>query len=398
MSLNRYRLRHQARKGHAKAAEVAKLLERPDRLLGVILIGNTFANILASSIATLIAVHYFGEFGVVMATIVLTLAVLIFAETMPKTLAALYPERVAYPAARPLKFLLMALRPLVWFANTIANAFLRLFRVEVTRQKLDPLSTDEIRTMVRDASGKLSTNYQALLLRILDLEQILVEDVMVPRGEIYGIDLANDWTHIMRQITDSQHTHLPVYRESIENIQGILDLRKVLGPINEGNLTKAKLLTLLDEAYLVPEATSVSVQLLNFQQNQIYIGLVVDEYGDIKGLINLKDILEEIVGEFSADLDEAAGKVWQQSDGSYLVDASIHIRDLVRLTHWKLPFTGPKTLSGLIIERLEMIPTQKVCLRLAGYPIEVIRVQDNMIERVRVWPKAYREDLVDAFV
>src|SRR3990167_3170261 len=391
MSLNRYRLHHRARKGDKKSAEVAALLERPDRLLGVILIGNTFANILSSAIATLIAVHYFGEAGIVVVTILLTLTILIFGETTPKTLAALYPERVAYPAAGPLRILLKILHPLVWLSNTVANAILRLFRVKVTKQKFDPLSTEEIRTLVYEASSKISVNYQTLLLRILDLETVVVEDVMVPRNEIYGINLDDHWDSIMQQIITSHHTHLPVYRDSIENIQGIIDLRNLFMDLSAGTLTKAKLLTLLDPAYLVPEATAVNVQLLNFQQNHIYIGMVIDEYGDIKGLINLKDILEEIVGEFSPDLDSAANMIWQQKDCSYLVDAAINIRDLIRLTKWQLPFSGPKTLSGLIIEELEMIPTRKVCLRLSGYPVEVMRVRDNRIERVRIWPKAFRE-------
>lgn len=386
MALNRYRVRHLARKGHPAAKRVIRLLKRPDRLLGIILLGNTFANILASAVATVIAVHYWGDFGVFIATLLLTLIVLIFAETAPKTLAALHPQWVAFPCSLPLKILLIFLYPLVWFINGVANGVLRLFCVKIKDHVPETLSVEELRTVVHEATGKISSNYQQMLIRILSLGQVTIEDVMVPRNEIYGIDVTNDWTAVLTQLTQSEYAHVPIYHENIDQVIGILNLRRLPVLLLHGELTKDKLIQLAEEVYFIPEGTSLSRQLMNFQQENKSVGLVVDEYGDIQGMVTLQDILDEIVGEFAEDVDDVSRLVQRQSDGSYLIDGRISLRDLNRLTAWDLPTEGPRTLSGLIIEYLEIIPIAGVALRLAGYPMEVIKVSGNIIRTVKIWP------------
>lgn len=390
MSLNRYRLRHMARKGQTGANRIVKLLERPDRLLGVILIGNTFANILASAIATVIAIHYFGEVGVFISTILLTLVILIFAETAPKTLAALHPERVAYSASPTLKILLRLLYPLVWLVNGIANGVLSLFHVHVKRRGVEPLTVEELRTVVNEATGKISSDYQQMLLRILDLEQVSVEDVMVPRSEIYGIDLEDRWEDILKQLTLCEHAYVPIYRDNINQVYGILNLRKVLASLQQQAITQEMVLQLADKVYFVPEGALASKQLLNFQEEQKSVGLVVDEYGDVQGLVTLQDILEEIVGEFSFDVEDTSRMVHKQKDGSYHVSGNISVRELNRIAGWELPIDGPKTLSGLIIEYLEMIPVAGIAARIAGYPMEVMQVSGNTIRQVQIWPELRR--------
>lgn len=391
MSLNRYRLRHLARKGLPNAKRVSRLLERPDRLLGVILIGNTFANVLASAIATVIAVHFFGDVGVLIATILLTLVILIFAETAPKTLAALYPEKVAYPFSLPLKILLKVFYPLVWVVNGFANALLRLFGIKVDKHKFEPLSLEELRTLVHEATGKIATNYQQMLLRILDLEQITVEDVMIPRNAIYGIDLEDNWDTILERLAKCGHAFVPLYRDNIDHVVGMLNTRKVLSSMQQQALNKKILLSIAEDVYFVPEGAILNRQLLNFQNQRKSIGLVVDEYGDIQGLVTLQDVLEEIVGEFARDIDETTRYVRKQRDGSYLIDGRITIRDLNRATRWNLPLEGPKTLSGLIVENLESIPAAGVSLRIAGYPMEVVRVSGNTVRQVKILPDLYRK-------
>lgn len=390
MSLNRYRLRHLLRKGVPAAKRVTLLLERTDRLLSLILIGNTFANILASSVATIIAAHYFGDVGVFLCTILLAMVVLIFGETAPKTLAALYPMRLAFIVSLPLQILLKIMYPLVFLVNSVSNATLKLFRVKMRKHGLEPLTAEELRTVVHEASGKISANYQKMLLRILDLEHVTVSDVMVPRSEVHGIDLQDDWDLIVKQLAECQHAFLPIYRENLDRVQGLLNLRKVLTAMQEGELSKTKLQRLADEVYFVPENAELNKQLLNFQHQQKSIALVVDEYGDIQGLVTLQDVLEEIVGEFAKGMDDSAELVCLQKDGSYLVDGGISMRDLTRLTHWEFPINGPKTLSGLIIEYLEMIPEPGVGVRVAGYPMEILEMADNRVKQVRVIPKLHR--------
>lgn len=386
MSLNRYRLRHMSKNQQA-AKRVSQLLERPDRFLGVVLIGNNFANILASAIATIIAVRLWGDFGVVIATILLTMIILIFAEIAPKTVAALYPEKIAFPSSLLLKVLLFVLYPIVWIVNGISNGLLKLFGVNLKRGGLETISHEELRTLLREATGKNLSAYQEMLISILDLQKVTVNDIMVPRSEIIGIDIDQPWEAILEQLTKSQHTRLPIYHDTIDHVQGILHVRRALNLAAENRLNKNSLLNAATDPYFIPTHTSLNIQLINFRHQKLRSALVVDEYGDILGLVTLEDILEEIVGEFTTNLIAASKPLVREKDGSYLVDASLTVREINRLKHWELPTTGPKTLNGLIVEYLEMLPQVGICVRLGGYPMEILEVEDKTISTVRIWPK-----------
>ncbi len=385
MSLNRYRLRHLAKSNHRTAKRVSGLLERLDRLLGVILIGNTLSNSLATIAGTVLLVRYWGDIGLALAPIVVTLLLLIFAEITPKTLAALYPQKIAFFASIPLKLLLKLLYPVVVLANGISNGLLAIFRVPVKRSSLDRLSREELRTVVLESTGRISALHQEMLLRILDSDQVTVDDVMVPRNEIYGIDLDDKWDDTLARITSSQHTMLPVYQDDIDNLKGVVHLRDAINLLANQALNKMNLEQIIQEAYFILEGTSVNTQLLNFRQEKQRWGLVVDEYGDILGLVTLEDMLEEVVGEFTSDVPTISKVVQPQPDGSYLVEGMVNIRELNRTMGWNFSTEGPKTLSGAIIEYLESIPENRVCLRLDGYVIEIISIKDNKIEMARVY-------------
>lgn len=386
MAINRYRLRHLARKGQLSAKRVVKLLKRPDRLLGVVLLGNTFMNIFASAVTTIIVTRYFGGAGVIIATIILTFVILIFSEATPKTFGALHPQRVAFSASLPLQVLLTVFFPLIWLTNAIANGVLRLFGIKVKQASVEALTAEELRSVVREATGKISSNYQQMLLRILNLGQLTVEEVMVPRHQIRGIDITDTWDNILQQLSTSEHVFLPIYKDTIDNVIGLLNTQKLIALITQGELTIDRLTQLADPVYFVPEVTLLNRQLVNFQRENKTIGMAVDEYGEVQGLVTLRDILEEIVGEFAWDFDDHARLVTKQSDGSYWVDGRISVRDLNRLTKWDLPTVGPKTLSGLITEYLEMIPTVGIGLRLAGYPMQILKMSGNTVRLVQVWP------------
>ncbi len=386
MAINRYRLRHLARQGHKGAQRVLRLLERPDRLIGLILLGNNLVNILASSLTTLIALRLGGEGAIALGAGLLTLVILIFSEVAPKTLAALHPERVAFPAAFVYEYLLRLIFPLVLLVNALANGVLRLLGVHPGESgQGQALSTEELRTVLHEAGALIPKRHQEMLLSILELEEVTVNDIMVPRGEIVGIDLEDDLEAIMAQLTHSQHTRLPVYRENIDQVEGFLHVRNALPLLARGELSKEALRRILREPYFIPEATPLNTQLLNFQRQRRRIGLVVDEYGDIQGLVTLEDILEEIVGEFTTS-PELSPEVIPQEDGSYLVDAGMNIREVNRMLGWKLPTDGPKTLNGLILEYLEHIPEPGTSLRIDGYPIEIVKTQGNAVKTVRIHP------------
>lgn len=387
ISLNRYRLRHMARDGHPGALRASELLKRPDRLIGVILLGNNFVNIMASAIATIIALRLIGEEGIMVATLLLTLVILIFAEITPKTLAALHPERVAFPATLAIGPLLKILYPLVWAINTIPSALLRLMGVSQKALDSPSLSSEELRTVVNEAGSLIPQRHQEMLLSILDLEQATVEDIMVPRNEITGIDLDESWETILKQLQTSQHTRLPVYRGDIDNVLGFIHLRNVVGLGTATELSREDLEAVIRETYFIPEGTPLNTQLLNFQSHRRRIGLVVDEYGDIRGLVTLDDILEEIVGEFTTDPAAVASRdIHPQEDGSFLVDGGTSIRELNRTMQWDLPTNGPKTLNGMITEYLEAIPEPGTSLLLQGYPIEILQIANNSVKTVRIEP------------
>ena len=390
-SLNRYRLRHLAQKDKLPGAKRAyRLLKRPDRLIGIILLGNNFVNILASAIATVIAIRLLGEGGIWIATMLMTIVVLLFAEVAPKTLAALKPERFAFPASFVLAPLLKVFYPIVWLINTIANGLLRLFGVATEHSETLHLSSEELRTVVNEAGNMIPRSHQKMLLSILDLEKVTVEDIMIPRNEIVGIDLEDGWEDILKQLATNQHTRLPVFKDGIDNTIGFVHMRNLLGLHKEGELTREKFTEVIREAYFIPEATPLNTQLLNFQKHKRRIGMVVDEYGDIQGLATLDDILEEIVGEFTTDPLASIKDIHPQDDGTFLVDGSANIRELNRIMHWHLPVDGPKTLNGLIIEYLETIPEAGTSLLVAGYPLEIVQISGNAIKTVRINP-AFKE-------
>jgi Mg2+/Co2+ transporter CorB len=384
MTLNRYRLRHLARARHKGATRAQKLLERPDRLIGLILLGNNFVNILASSLTTIIALRLGGETGIAIGAGLLTLVILIFAEVTPKTLAALHPERVAFPAAFIYGPLLWLLYPLVWIVNSIANTLLKLFRIRREDSSTDALSQEELRTVVLEAGAMIPKRHQDMLLNIIDLEKVTVEDIMVPRKEITGIDLEDEWETIVRQITNSQYTRLPVFRDNIDHVIGFIHLRKVLPPLKQNKLDEERLEGLIREPLFIPENTPLNRQLLNFQRERRRIGLVVDEYGDIQGLATLEDILEEVVGEFTTDPSASIRDYTAEKTGSFLVNGTASVRDLNRDLNMELPTDGPKTLNGMVLEYLEDIPEPGTSLLLSGYPVDIVQTKGNLIKTLRV--------------
>ena len=383
MSLNRYQLRHKSREGHRGAILAEKLLKRPDRLIGLILLGNNLANFSMVAVVTLLAVQVGGEPAVAIATGLLTLIVLIFAEAAPKTLAAMHPERLAFPAAIIYYPLLKITYPIVWLTNITSNGVLFLLGVRGSDSQLHSLSQEELRTIVHEAGGRISNRYRQMLISILDLEKVTVDDVMVPHNEIVGIDLDNDIGDIERIVEESDHTRLPVYRDNIDQVIGILHMRR-LATLAQRSFDQDALVELLDEPYFVPEGTPLSTQLVQFQRRRKRIALVVDEYGDIHGIVTLEDILEEIVGEFTTDPGDNDDDVIKDGANTWLVDGTANIRELNRSQDWELPTDGPKTINGLILELLETIPKPRTCLKINGYPIEIIESDDTRIRTVRV--------------
>ncbi len=386
VSLNRYQLRHKARQGHRGARLAETLLQRPDRLIGLILLGNNLVNFSAASLVAIIALEMGGEPAVALGTLALTLVVLIFSEAAPKTLAAMHPERLAFPAAMIYYPLLKIMYPIVWLTNVASNGVLFLLGVRGSDSELQPLTREELRTVVYEAGGRISGRYQQMLLSILDLEKVSVDDVMVPHNEIIGIDLDDEIGDIEEIISKSEHTRLPVYEDNIDNIIGILHLRRLanLAPLT---FDKASLRQLLDEPYFVPEGTPLSKQLVQFQRRRERVALVVDEYGDIQGIVTLEDILEEIVGEFTTDPADQIEDVVREGPDSFLVSGTANIRELNRAQGWELPTDGPKTLNGLILELLETIPEPSTCLKISGYPLEIVASDDNRVRTVRIGPR-----------
>ncbi|MGR5177653.1 HlyC/CorC family transporter [Vibrio parahaemolyticus] len=390
MSLNRYRLKHLSKTGHKGAKRVEKLLNRPDRLIGLILIGNNLVNILASAIATVIGLRLYGDLGVAIATGALTLIILVFAEVTPKTLAALYPERVSFMSSILLTILMKLLSPLVILVNFITNGFIRLLGITVDHSDEDHLSSEELRTVVNEAGSLIPRRHQDMLISILDLEHVTVNDIMIPRNEITGININDDWKSIVRQLTHSPHGRVVLYRDQIDEVVGMIRLRESYRLMLEKNeFTKETLLRSADEVYFIPEGTPLNVQMLKFQRNKERIGLIVDEYGDINGLVTLEDILEEIIGEFTTSMAPTlSDEITPQGDGSFLIEGSANIRDINKGLKWNLPTDGPRTLNGLMLEYLEDIPESHLSVQVAEHQMEIVELEENRIKMVKVFPKA----------
>ena len=386
MSLNRYRLKHLKGTGHRGARRALSLLKRPDRLIGLILIGNNLVNILASAIATVIAIRLFGDAGIAIATLALTLVILIFAEITPKTIAALHPERVAFPASLILVPLLKGLMPLVLSINWLTNGILKLMGFSPDTAGDDAVSQEELRTIVTESAPMIPGRHRRMLVNILDLEQMTVNDIMAPRNEIYGIDIAAPDEAIMRQLKSSEHTRLPIYRDDINQIEGVFHMRNLSQVLDGGRLSRSRLLDATDAPYFIPENTPLNTQLLHFQRQKKRLGMVVDEYGDILGLVALEDILEEIVGEFTSNLVEENEEITRHPDGSTTCSGTVSIRDLNRQRRWDLPTDGPKTVSGLALEALEAFPSARASVRIEGYQLDIEEIAKTHISRLRITP------------
>ncbi len=383
MSLNRYRLKHLVKENDKGAIRADKLLKRPDRLLGVILIGNNFVNILAASLTTVLCLNLFGDSGVVIGSIVLTLIILVFAEITPKTFAALNSEKVALPASLILKYLQKILRPLVLFVNFFSNFFMRLLGTKETSINED-LSPEELKSVLENSGDLIPKKYQDMLISVLELDKVSVDEVMTQRSEVIGIDINQPIENILSNLQNNQKDFLPVYDESLDELRGVIDLYGITSFLSNEDKSIESLIESLDEAYFIPENTPLSTQLFNFQKNKKTVAVIIDEYGSVKGLVTIKDVLEEIVGELATDIDRETVEIMEQKDGSYLIDASIPLRELNKKLNWQLPINGAKTLNGLIIDQVETIPENNIKMEIDNYVIETVLIRNNMIKIARV--------------
>jgi Mg2+/Co2+ transporter CorB len=386
MAINKYRLRHLANEGHRGAQLAQKLLRKPDRLIGLILLGNNLVNIMAASIATVIGIRLFGLNGVWIASLALTAVILIFSEVAPKTVAAVHPERIAFPASYVLFILLKVLYPLVWLVNGLANLVLKPFGVKTNAELIEHLNREELRTLVKEGGKRIPDDHQRMLVNILDLEQATVEDVMIPRQDIVGIDLDDPWDEILLQLTQTYYTRMPVFRENIDQVEGLLHIRTVISKLTHGGLTFEELKRSVRRPYFIPEGTALTQQLLEFQRREQRMGLVVDEYGDIQGLVTLDDILEEIVGEYTAESRAKSRDIRKLDDGSYLVDGAVALRSLNRNMDWGLPEEDASTLNGLLLEELGEIPSGQASLKIGGHVLTILEIKDNVLSKILIKP------------
>ena len=387
MALDRYRLRHMARTGKRGAKQAQQLLENPDRLIGLILLGNNVVNILIAQLSAYIGYRLHGDIGIAVATFILIFVILIFAELTPKTVAALHAEKVALPAAVVYVPLLAMTYPFVWIVNLFANSLLRLFGIDVKNSPLNSLSHEELRTVVDDEHTSLSSEHQQMLLGVLDLEKITVEDIMIPKNEIVALDLEDDWEDVVSQLKNISYTRIPVCRGNIDNVVGFLHVRKLLIKIIHKEIELEDLSQALREPYFIPEGTNLKKLLFELQDKKRRFSLVVDEFGDIQGLVTLEDLLEEIVGEFTNDPATYDVEIHPQQDGTFFVDGGTHIRDVNKALNVKLHDHGPKTINGLILEQMESIPEPGTTVLIDGYPIEVVRIHKNAVRTARISPQ-----------
>lgn len=384
MSINRYKLKYLVKKKNKQAIRVNQMLARPDKLLSVVLIGNTLANIVSSTIATLIGQYLYGDLGVAVATVLLTLVVLVFAEMTPKTLAAIYPQQVAFGCSLTLSLMQWIFAPFVLTISFISNGILRLFGVSLDRMQKEALTGEELRSVVHEAGGLLPVEHKSMLISLLDLEQATVEDIMIPKSEIIGIDITVPWEQLLNQLETAQHTRLPLFKGDINQLEGMIHTRTVLNLALENKLDLDNLLRHAESPYFIPEATPLNIQILNFRKMKRRSCFVVNEYGDLLGLVTMEDILEEIVGEFTTDIADLSRDIIPQDDGTVIIDAGLTVRHINRMLSWSLPLIGPRTLSGLIIEYLGYIPPAKSCLTIDTYRIEILKVSDNTIKGVKM--------------
>ena len=389
MAINRYRLKHLVQEKNKSAKRVSKLLERTDRLLGVILIGNNFTHTLATALATVIAIRIWSDNAVLAVTVFMTIVMIIFAEVMPKTIAALKPESVALPASHLLKPLSKVLSPLITLVSFVSNGTARLFGIDLDSANKDELKPEELRTLLQ-TSG-VPKRQEEMLMGIFDMDNLSVNDVMIPKNEIIGIDINNSLDSILNSLQEIDFTYIPCYEDSIDNILGFLSLNKKADFLVKGDQSKDSLKEELQDPLFVPENTALYKQLTNFQSTGRRVGVIVDEYGDIEGIITLRSILEVIVGEISESMEKM--DILPQADGTFLIEGGMMIRDINRRLKWDLPTEGPKTLSGLILEEIQTIPDTNVGLTLEGYRLETVLIKENVIKLAKLEKIEVQEDL-----
>jgi Mg2+/Co2+ transporter CorB len=397
MALDRHRLKHLAERKHQGAMLAEQLLKRPDRLIGLILLGNNFVNILITQVATLLGYKASEDWGIAVATGILTFMLLIFAEVMPKTLAAINPERIAFPASYVYSVLIRVMSPFVWLVNLFANSLLKLMGLHDHNIQEAAISYEELKTIVNSAGGHLPKNHHEMLISILNLESETVEDIMIPRQEMSGIDISEEWSEIEDQLVRSNFTRMLVYEESLDHIHGFVHMRKLLPLFKEDKLDLERLKRSLRPAYYIPEFTSLMQQLVNFRRERRRIALVVDEYGEIQGLVTIEDILERIVGEFSTAPSTQMREIFlNDDDGSALADGGMHVKDLNKQLGVDLPTDQGKTLNGLILEHLQSLPVKDMSVMINGYPIEIRKLtnKENAVKTLVIYPK-YKHDSDD---
>ena len=392
MAINRYRLKYLAREKNKSAIRIEKLLRRPDRLLGIILIGNNFVNILASALTTILFIKLYGDVGVLIGSILLTIVILIFSEVTPKTFAAIKPEPLAFFSSLPLKILQKLLFPLVSVINYFSNFLLRFLGINKTENENEDVSPEELKAILETSGDLIPARYQDMLLSILELDKISIEEVMTQRSEIIGIDLSDDFDEILEQLQKNQVDFLPIFDQNLDELRGMLDLYGITNFLSQEIKDLDNLVEVSDDAYFIPENTSLSQQLFNFQKERKRVGIVIDEYGSVKGLLSLEDILGEIVGELAKNNDDSKFEIMEQRDGSFLIDASIPIREINRKLECDLPLNGPRTLNGLILEQIGTIPDANVSISIQDTIIETVLVRNNMIKIARLLKTAEVED------
>ena len=384
MSINRYRLRHLVKSQHRRAKLVQAQLNHPERLLSSVLIGNTLANIVASMAMTFVGQRLYKEAGVAIAEFILTIALLVFAEMTPKTWAALHPEKVSFALVIPLRFMQILLMPLSIITTYCSQLLLRLLGVKQTSSEREQLSYDELRAIMHETEGLLPKEHQGMLIRMLDLERAQVEDVMIPKQDIFGVDVTELWMDVVDAFTHSQHTRIPLYRHSIDNLIGVVHVRDIMQLLLADNLDLAHVLKIAEKPLFIPAGTALNAQILQFSRRKMRAGFVVNEYGDLLGMVTLEDILEEVVGDFTTDVADIFQDIIPQENGEYIIDASIHLKQLHKSLGWNFPQIGPRTLSGLIIEHLGYIPPADCCVKIGQYQVTILRVAEQMIKAVRM--------------
>ena len=385
MSVNRYKLKHRNKQGDKLAGKVTYLIKNPDKTLSLILLMNNFVNILASAISTIIAIKLYGEAGIAISVVVLTVVILIFAEVTPKTLAALHADKIAYPVSWLLYPLMKILRPIIMVINVITKGILRILGIKDNKINQELLTKDEIKLIVKESSQRIPKSHEDMIVNMLDLEKVKVEDAMIPRSEVYAVDIDDELPIITEKLTKSKHTRIPIYHQDINKLIGFLHKRKVMEMLVTNNFSKNFIKEVVSPPYYIPEDTSLTSQLISFKRERKRIGFVVDEYGDVKGLVTLNDILEEIVGEFNNDNRDLG--ILKISDNSYMIDGSIQIREINKLLNWKISEDAAKTINGYILECLENIPKKGETFTNEGYIFEIIEISNNFVNNVKVTKK-----------